>query len=78
MNDNKKSLYAVIIFLFIGFILRSVCWFYIGPQLLGDRNDYSHLSIYIVQGNWDAYFSDGRFYQPIYALLLISQDLFFI
>lgn len=68
--------YLLLLILFIGFILRSVCWFYIGPQLLGDRNDYSHLSIYIVQGNWDAYFSDGRFYQPVYAFLLTPTYLF--
>mgnify|MGYP000389056762 CR=1 FL=1 len=75
--------YLLLLILFIGFTLRTACWFYISPQLLGDHNDYSQLSIYITQGKWDAYFSNGRFYQPVYVLLLtpiyllnLSQELY--
>jgi len=70
------AFYLLLIILFIGFILRTASWFYVGPQLLGDHNDYSQLSIYIVQGNWNEYFSAGRFYQPVYVLLLTPTYLF--
>ena len=70
------TFYLLLIILFIGFILRTASWFYVGPQLMGDHNDYSRLSIYIVQGNWNEYFSAGRFYQPVYVLLLTPTYLF--
>ena len=70
------TFYLLLTILFIGFILRTASWFYVGPQLLGDHNDYSQLSIYIVQGNWNEYFSAGRFYQPVYVLLLTPTYLF--
>ena len=65
--------YLLLIILFTGFILRTVAWFYFGTHLMAGNgiSDFDPMINSLVQGNWERFFSDGRFYQPVYPLLLL-------
>lgn len=60
----------LLMILFIGFILRTVAWCYFGTHLMAGGSEYDPLSMSLAQGDWKAYFSNERFHQPVYALLL--------
>jgi 4-amino-4-deoxy-L-arabinose transferase-like glycosyltransferase len=77
------TFYFLLLILCIGFILRTAAWFYFGTNLMEYRadgsfyqNEYEFLASRIIQGNWEEYFSHGRFYQPVYGLLLTPRYLF--
>ena len=73
-----STFYLLIIILFIWFTLRTVAWFYFGTHLMeGDKiSEYDSLASSIIQGNWKEYFSSGRYYQPVYVLLLTPRHFF--
>lgn len=64
--------YFLLIIIFIGFILRTAAWYHFGTHLMaGGGSEYDSLSMSLAHGDWNMYFSNERFHQPVYALLLV-------
>jgi len=61
--------YLLLIILFIGFILRTAAWCYLGFRG-NDNSEFETLARLFAQGDWKAYFAMGRFHQPTTTLLL--------